>query len=123
MVVVSVCPVEGEGEKVRVETLSVRADQMEHKTSDLWSVASQGHRAQSPAGGAQRKLLGVLQVWALRLDKPFDTGAKTKTKAKGFPVCVSHTGIFLVLTTSKLTPESQVEPQPPGREREGSSSF
>lgn len=111
-----------------METLSVGADQMEHKTSDLWSMASQGHRDQSPTCGTQRKLLGVLQVWALRLDKHFDAGGKTKTKAKGFPVCVSHTGTFLVLTTSKLHSwesqrESQVEPQPPGRERAGSSSF
>lgn len=62
MVVVSVTTIEGEGEKVREKTLlSVRDKRMEHKTSDLWSVASQGHRDQSPTDGAQRKLFGVLQ--------------------------------------------------------------
>lgn len=67
-------------------------------------MTRQGHRGQRPSGGAQRKLLCVLQAWDLRLDKPFGASGKTKSKAKEFPVCGSHTGTFLVLTPRKLTP-------------------
>lgn len=113
----------GRRRKVRVKTKSVGADHVAHKTSEPLIYSQPRSQGPKPRRWSSEDIALSAASLGLEVIQTFGAGDKTKTKVKEFPVCGSHTGIFLQTHSWETQGKRQVEPQAPRREREKLSSF